>query len=235
MKARRQLVVVLLALLAASPARADWLDATARMLGLTKTPNAQRGSGNTLPGGDVMVVPLAGGEPRAFTSGGGYRSPIIMPDGTVLALKGKDLMRIPGAGGAPVRVRALPGALKLIGVDRENPDRIAFLARGGDGGALAVLSIASGAVAEQPHDPKSNADRRLMNHLRGESREYEGVLLYLHPESRETVGGAVEWTEVYAKRGNAPAARLSRCDGVPCVQPSLSPDGKQVAYILTAR
>ena len=74
-----------------------------------------------------------------------------------------------------------------------------------------------------------------MNHLRGETREYEGVLLYLHPESRETAGGAMEWTEVYAKRGSAPPARLSRCDGVPCAQPSLSPDGKQVAYILTAR
>jgi len=235
MKARRQLVLVLLALLAASSARADWLDATARMLGLTKTPSAQKGGGDSLPSGDVMVVALAGGEPRALTNGGGYRSPIIMPDGTVLALKGEDLMRIPAAGGAPVRVRALRRALKLIGVDRENPDRIAFLARGGDGSALAVLSIGSSAVAAQPHDPKSNADRRLMNHLRGESREYEGVLLYLHPESRETAGGTLEWTEVYAKRGDAPPARLSRCDGVPCVQPSLSPDGKQVAYILTAR
>ena len=52
MKARRRLIVILLALLAAAPARADWLDATARMLGLTKTPAAQRGSG-ALPDGDA--------------------------------------------------------------------------------------------------------------------------------------------------------------------------------------
>ena len=63
------------------------------------------------------MVALVGGEPRALTSGGGYRSPIIMPDGAVLALKGEDLMRIPAAGGAPVRMRALPGALKLVGAD----------------------------------------------------------------------------------------------------------------------
>jgi hypothetical protein len=234
-KPRRWLIAALLALFAVAPARADWLDATARMLGLTKTPSAQRGGGDALAGGDIMVVALAGGEPRALTSGSGYRSPIIMPDDAVLALNGENLMRIPATGSTAIRVRALPGALKLIGVDRENPDRIAFLARSGDGSALAVLSLDSGAVAAQPHDPQSAADWRLMNHLRGESREYEGVLLYLHAESRETPGGAVEWTEVYAKRGDAPPARLSRCDGVPCVQPSLSPDGKQVVYIRAAR
>jgi len=61
------------------------------------------------------------------------------------------------------------------------------------------------------------------------------VLIYLHPESRDTAGGTIEWTEVYAKRGDAPPVRLSHCDGAPCVQPSLSPDGKQVAFVRTAR
>lgn len=229
--------LALLGLLAAAPAAADWLDTVARMLGISKTPSAQRAAGGAPSTGDVMVAQFTGGTPKALTAGGGYRSPVFLPDGRdLLALRGEDLVRIPLTGGAHANLRTLPGAVKLLGIDRSNPERVLLLMEGaGDSSVLAAAPLAGGAVETLPHNPDSKDDRRLMSHLRGENREYDGVYLYLKPESKETAGGTVEWTDVYAKVGDSPPVNLSSCDGAACVQPSLSPDGRQVAFIRAAK
>ena len=39
------------------------------------------------------------------------------------------------------------------------------------------------------------------------------------------------WTDVYVQRGTAVPVNVSVCDGVRCLEPALSPDGRKVAFV----
>lgn len=94
-----------------------------------------------------------------------------------------------------------------------------------------MLALKSGQITPLPHDRDSKTHRRMMSHLRGDDREYEDVAVYVKAESKARLGGQVEWTDVYVKQANVAPVNISRCDEVDCGQPTLSPDGKRVAFI----
>ncbi len=245
-------VLGLLAAFSGPAAADDWLDQVARFLGISKTPsqvkaakppryrfevenNVQPGSappGERFETGDIFVTALDG-VPKRVTTDGGYRSPVFLPgDAGLLALQDDAVVRIPLSGGAVRKLQTAPRALKLLGVDASDADRVLVLLETPDGGSeLGVLALKSGQVTPLPHDRDSKAHRRLISHLRGNDREYEGVTVYVKTESKARLGGQVEWTDVYVKRANAAPVNVSRCDGVDCGQPALSPDGKRVAFI----
>ena len=229
------LILMVFGLLAAllRPATADdWLDQVVRFLGISKTPSQLKAPGDKLRTGDIFIATLDGVSTRVTTDGG-YRSPVFLPgDAGLLALRGDEVVRLPLSGGTVQQLQSVPRALKLLGVDASDADRVLVLLETPDGGPeLGVLALKSGQITPLPHDRDSKAHRRLISHLRGDDREYEGVKVYVKAESKARLGGQVEWTDVYVKRGNEAPVNISRCDGVDCGQPALSPDGERVVFI----
>jgi len=138
------------------------------------------------------------------------------------------------AGGRTRRLVSSAGISKLIGFDRERPDRVLIL-RAQTNAEIAVLSLATGEVSTVGYDPQSSADRIFLAHLRGEERAYGNTTLYVRKEGRSDVTGAVlEWTDVFIKEGDKRPRNLSQCDGVNCSQPSLSADRRRVAFVRVA-
>jgi hypothetical protein len=127
-------------------------------------------------------------------------------------------------------VQRAPGVLKLVGFDANNADAIVVLL---DGGAspLGVLSVKTGKVVPLPYDGKSDAERRMLAQVRGQERTYGDASVYVRTESKRGLSRAIEWTDVYLRRGNAPPQNVSACDGVSCGQPALSPDGRRIAFV----
>lgn len=201
-----------------------------RVSGLTASPAEMRGPGDEPDAGDVWVVTPGGSAPAALTSGGGYRSPVFAPDGSVFALKGDTVVRV-APGGAATLQKAV-GALKLVGFDGKNTDElVVLLDSGGASSPLAVLSLKTGKTVPLPYDAKSDGERRMLVQIRGQSRVYGDASVYVKTESKRGMTRAVEWTDVYLRRGNQPPENVSACDGVNCGQPALSPDGRRVAFV----
>ena len=224
-------VVGLLLGLATAAAAESMVERLLRVAGLTAAPAQMRGPGDEVEAGDIWVAGTGAGRAAALTSGGGYRTPIFAPaDGSIVALKGETLVRIPAGGGAAAPVQRAPGVLKLIGFDAGNADEIVVLL---DGGAapLGVLSVKSGKVTPLPYDAKSDAERRMLAQVRGQERTYGDAALYVKTESKRGLSRTIEWTDVYFRRGGSPPQNLSACDGVNCGQPSLSPDGRRIAFV----
>jgi hypothetical protein len=67
--------------------------------------------------------------------------------------------------------------------------------------------------------------------IRGQERDYGTTTLYLKTESKQGLSRTAEWTDVWLRRGDAGPVNVSRCDGVNCGQPALSPDGRRVAFV----
>ncbi len=214
-------------------AHADWLDDVARALGISKTPSAMKGPVDGLQTGDIYIVALNGNAPVRLTRDGGYRSPVFaVGDTALLALKGVNLVSVPLAGGAASRRQTLPGAVKLLGVDKNDGDRLLLLVETSTGGSeLAALSLKNGTLTRLPHSRDAKDQRRLLSHLRGDNRSYGDLLLYLKTESRRELAITREWSDVYLERRDAPAVNLSRCDGDNCGQPALSQKRTHVVFI----
>lgn len=224
-------VLAALALLAVATAvRAETMvEKLLRVSGLTASPAEMRGPGEEPDAGDVWVV-SPGGAPAALTSGGGYRSPVFSPDGSVFALKGDTVIRI--APGGVATLQKASGALKLVGFDGKNADEIVILLEsGGAGSPLGVLSLKTGKMLALPYDAKSDGERRMLAQIRGQERTYGDASVYVKTESKRGMTRAIEWTDVYLRRGNQPPQNVSGCDGVNCGQPALSPDGRRVAFV----
>jgi hypothetical protein len=82
-----------------------------------------------------------------------------------------------------------------------------------------------------PFDPASRAERAVLLHLTDWKRVYGATVVCVKSEVRPGLAGAVEWTDAYLKRAGDEPVNLSRCDGVPCGQPSLSHHGRLVAFV----
>lgn len=208
------------------------LDHLLGFLGISASPSQMKGPRDTVDSGEIWIAPLAEGNSTQVGGGAGFRWPIFAPGGqSVLALAGETLVSIPVTGGPPKSLHSLPGVEKLVGFAKGDVDKLLLLrANQGGGWEIGVLSLASGKIADIAHDPQQ--DRRLLAHLRGHERVYDGIKLYLKTETKPSVtGGQTEWIEVYAKQGDAPPRRVSRCDGSDCAQPSLSADGSKIVFI----
>jgi hypothetical protein len=128
----------------------------------------------------------------------------------------------------------VPGALKLVGFDSTNADDLVLLFDAPPAASpLGVLSLKSGRVTPLPYDASSEDERRMLAQIRGQEREYGTTRVYTRSESRRGLSRPIQWTDVYIRRGTAAPRNVSNCDGVSCVQPSLSSDGQSVMFIKT--
>ena len=230
-----RLAVVLL-LSAAAAAQESLLQRLLRIAGLTAAPSQLRGPAEAVAPGNIWIVPTDRGTPKALTLDGGYTSPIFSTDGRVYALKGDTLVRLPQETGAGVAVHKVPRALKLVGFDSANADELVVLldSLGFLASPLGVVSLRSGGVTPLPVDPASDEQRRMLAQIRGQERLYGRTSVYTRTERRGGVARNQEWSDVFIRAGDAAPRNVSACNGVDCVQPALSPDGRSIVFIKTA-
>lgn len=218
-------------------AAGPFLDVLLKIAGISASPIQQKAAGEAgVGGGDLWVVALDDLSRRQLTHGRAYRSPVFAPgDGGLLALQGQDLVRIPLAGGEAERLHRVGPAVKVVGVNREDPDGALLLFEQAGLVSLEFVSIATGGLTPLPWDPSSPEERNLVSHLRAWDRVHGATRVYVKSEQREDLDGLEEWTDVWVAEGAGPPRNVSACDGVSCGQPALSPDGRRVAYVRAAR
>jgi hypothetical protein len=207
------------------------LEKLLRVAGLTAAPAQMRGPGDEVEAGSIWVAHLERGSVSPVTLDSGYRSPIFsLADGSIFALKGDTVVRIPPEGGKPAPVQRVTGVAKLVGFDGANPEEIVVLREGG-GSPLGVLSLKTGKVTPLPYDATSADQQRMLAQIRGQERLYGTTSVYVKTESKRGLSRAIEWTDVYMRRGDSTPQNVSGCDGLSCGQPALSPDGRRVAFV----
>ena len=228
-------LVAVLALSSAVTAQESLLKRLLRIAGLTAAPSQLRGPAEAVAPGNIWIVPTDRGTPKALTLDGGYTSPIFSTDGRVYALKGDTLVRLPQETGAGVAVHKVPRALKLVGFDSANADELVVLLDAPQNSSpLGVVSLRSGGVTPLPVDPASDEQRRMLAQIRGQERLYGRTSVYTRTERRGGVARNQEWSDVFIRAGDAAPRNVSACNGVDCVQPALSPDGRSIVFIKTA-
>jgi hypothetical protein len=153
--------------------------------------------------------------------------PVLAPDGaTVFALRGRQLVRftVSGSGETPIGPEA--DWRKLIGVD---PDGAVLGFVAGVPRARPAMLTATGELLMLPQ-PETSDERAKVSSLLQENRAYsDGRELRVERSARGGRGFDVLLVAAGVERN------LSNCGHDACGQPSLSPDGQLVLYILAAR
>ena len=186
---------------------------TLRFSGVSATPNTLKGSDDELVSGQVWMADVRSGAMRKITPEFGYRSPVYYPNGAdILVLQGADVVRISSGAEPPAKLYHIAGIIKLVGFSIDDPDQVLMLKEDEQGRTSGSrLSVETGAVRLLPYDP--------------------GATVYIKRESRETLSGTVEISNVFVKSTGKDPLNISRCDMTNCGQPSLSPDGNRVLFI----
>lgn len=204
-----------------------------RFSGVSANPNTLKGADDELVSGQVWMADLRSGAMRKITPEFGYRSPVYYPNGAdILVLQGADVVRISSGSEPPAKLYHIAGIIKLVGFSIDDPDQVLMLKEDEQGRTSgSQLSVETGAVRLLPYDPGSSRDRQVLEGLEGWQRTYGGTTVYIKRESRETLSGTVEISNVFVKSAGRDPLNISRCDMTNCGQPSLSPDGNRVLFI----
>jgi hypothetical protein len=205
-----------------------------RIAGLTAAPSQPAAPAVAVAAnpGNIWVVPADRGAPKALTLDGGYTSPIFSPDGRVYALKGDTLVRLPQETGAGVAVHKVPRAVKLVGFDGSNADELVVLVDAGPGASpLASVSLRSGRVTPLAVDPASEAHQRILAQIRAQERTYGTTRVSTRAHRRDSASRTTQSSDVFVRSGAGAARNASACNGAPCAEPALSPDGRSIVFI----
>lgn len=204
-----------------------------RVSGIGASPSTLKGPGDDVEHGQIWIAEIGTGRARKLTSTGGFRSPVFVQGGReILALKGANAVRVSLADGKETSLYSSAGITKLVGVSMDDPDKVLVLARDSDGHPeAAFLSMTSGKVEVLSYDPSSNDDRHMVEHLSGWDRDYGDTSVYINQQTKSGMAGTMSWTDVFLKKGSTAPIDVSNCDGINCGQPSLSPDGRLVAFV----
>lgn len=222
------LVAALTIAITASAAE-TWLQTVLRITGISAAPSPR--SAGLVETGNVWVATVDGSTTTRWTVAGGFGSPVFDVGGVALyAMQQDDLVRIAAPNAKPEVVRKVVGVDKLIGFDPRVPTNLIILMRG-EIAPLAVLSTSGVALVPQPVDLSALDQQRVLANLRGQNRSSGSLRIIVDKVDKESLAGVIEWTDVFAADGSGARRNLSRCDGVSCFQPALSPDLTRVAYI----
>ena len=202
-----------------------------RIAGLTAAPSQMRGPADNSAAGDIWIASIDRRSVRAVTTDGGYRSPIFVNDTpVVLALRGNSVVRLGAQGGSAIPLPDAPHIVKLVGIDATSPGEVIVLLDA-PASPLGVLSLQSAKVSLLPYDDSSDEQRRMLARIRAQDRSYGETRVYTKTETKSGLSRPIEWTDVFLTRGAGSPQNISACDGVNCVQPSLSPNGRSVAFV----
>ncbi len=211
-----------------------WLQKVLAIAGITAAPSPR--SAGLVETGNVWVATVDGGTTTRWTVAGGFGSPVFDVGGVALyAMQQDNLVRIAAPNAEPEIVRKAVGIDKLIGFDPRVPTDLIVLMRD-ESAPLAVLSISGVSLVRQPVDLSVLDQQRVLANLRGQNRTSGKLRIIVNKVDKESLAGIIEWTDVFAEDGSSsPRRNLSRCDGVSCFQPALSPDLSRVTYIRSGK
>lgn len=206
-----------------------------RVSGIAESPSTLKGPGDEVEHGQIWVAEIAEGGTRKLTNSGGFRSPVFMPGGKdILALEGTSVVRVSLPSGKVTNLYAVAGIRKLVGFSRDNPDQVLALVMAHDSSGhpgVAFLSVSGGKLDPLSYDPLSSEDRHMLEHLSAWDRDYGETSVYVNQQTKSGMAGTLSWTDVFLKKGSNAPVDVSNCDGINCGQPSLSPDGKLLAFV----
>jgi hypothetical protein len=212
----------------------SFVDRVLDFLSISYTPGALKGPAGDPSNGQIWIASLKNNSAHSLTSSGNYRSPIFLAESAdILALRGNDLVRIPSTGGEGTKLHLVEGVLKLVGAGGSDPNQVLALLRseGGSHPRVALLAVDTGAITELPYDPSSSQDLQLVEDLQGWSRVAGEDRIFVKRQTKESLAGTLEWTDIFLIAHGQQPVDVSRCDGVNCGQPSLSQDGSLLAYV----
>lgn len=204
-----------------------------RISGISATPSTLKGPGDTVQSGQIWLAEVGSGRIRRLTGSGSFRSPVFMASGNdILALNGTDIVQLSSAGGEPKKLYTIRGSGKLIGFSRDDPDKVLLLTEDeAEHFAVGLLSVETGNVTPLPYDTASSRDREMIEYLRSGDRVYGDKSVYVKRQTKQSLSGTVQWTDVFLQVGVDEPVNVSRCDGIDCAQPSLSSDGRFVVFV----
>jgi hypothetical protein len=201
-------------------------------LGLASNPTEMKGLGDELHTGEIWIADLTTGRTTPVATNGRYRSPIVLPDGSILALRGEAIVRFSGNSGDGSVLQTVQGINKLVGVNANDPGRVLAVIESGAGRPMpAILSLDDGSVSLLPINWNSEDDIRTLAHLRGWERDYGDMTVSVQRVQASGFGGTREWQDVFLVRPGKSAVNVTSCDGIDCGQPSLSPDRSRIVFI----
>lgn len=211
----------------------SFLHRVLRISGIAASPAALKGPGDEVQSGQIWIVEVTSKKARSLTPNGGYRSPVLSPGGAeILALHGNDVVRVIRSGGDTEKLYSIPGISKLVGFSLDNSEELLVLVTDGTGNTtVGLLSVSTGKVEALPYDRASSQDKQMLEHLRSWDRVYGDRGVYVKRQSKQSIAGAVQWTDVFLKEGESGLVNVSGCDEVNCGQPSLSADGKFLVFV----
>ena len=217
---------------ATTPRREPLLKRLLRIAGLTAAPSQMKGLGDEVEPGNIWIATIGQQGSRALTRDGGYRSPVFGADGSLYALRGETIVRVPSDGSRARPAGKVSGAAKLVGLEAAGSDEVVVLLdTPAAGSPLASVSLKGGGMRPLPYDSRSEEERRMLAQIRGQVRVYGETTVYTKTETRSGLARPVEWVDVYVRRGGGDPENVSACDGVNCLQPALSPDGRSVVFV----
>jgi hypothetical protein len=216
------------------PPKESLLVTLMRIAGLTATPSQMRGPEDEVRAGNIWLVAVDGVGARALTTEGGFRSPVfsISDNSSLFALKGDAIVQMDVTAGRAVQQRRAAAVTKLVGFDSSDRDALVVLLDN-SAAPLGVISMRTGRIAPLTYDPASPDDRRMLVQVRGDERVYGDTSVFTKTETKRGLARNIDWLDVFVKPGSAPARNVSACDGINCVQPALSTDGRRIAFIKT--
>jgi hypothetical protein len=182
----------------------------------------ESGAGN----GVVCLATVAQGRVesvRPLAVDGGLSWPILDAAGNVYALRGRQLLRFPAGGGAREAVGAPADWVKLLGVAPDGAV-LGFVASPPFARPAAISASGELTVFDPP---VTDEDRQRHRALLQESRRFaDGVELRIGRSGRGGRG-----YDVFLRTQDGSITDVSDCGDAYCGQPSISPDGKTVAFV----
>ena len=203
-----------------------------RVSGIAVSPNTLKGPGDEVVHGQIWIADLVSGSTRRLNSIGGFRSPVFLGGDDLLALKDASVVRVSLSGGKVASLYPAASIIKLVGLSMDDPDKVLVLLHGNsDLPTVALLSVSTGRFDSLPYDRSSVDDRHMVEQMLAWDRDYGDTNLYIDQQTKSGMSGTLSWTDVFLKRKGGTPIDVSKCNGVNCGQPSLSADGKSVAYV----
>src|SRR5262245_12210861 len=153
------ILVACLTIAISSPAPAENLrEKILRISGISANPSQENAPLADLEvGGAIWVSDPKAGTRRQVRNDTGFHSPIFAPnDSTIVALRDGWLWQINVESGKGNRVHHLSEVTKLIGSDRDDPDKILVLRDEKGKVVPALLSLGSGKLTDIPYDAQSS-------------------------------------------------------------------------------